>query len=176
MINTLEQPTPYTLIGQNFSLVVLQVQFDISAEEAHSFQSMARIYSKGSTVIREGESDKTLYLIRGGTVGVFKKVGDEEQFLATIDAVNFVGEMSYIIDTPRSATVRALSDIVLVYAISTPNFSLILSNPKWADILLTRFCRNLYQANNNLVAANMKIHELTNEIELLRHSLQSTNR
>jgi CRP-like cAMP-binding protein len=73
-------------------------------------------------------------------------------------------------DTPRSATVRALGDIVLVYAISSPNFSMILSNPRWADILITRFCKNLYQANNNLVMANNKIQELTHELELLKHT------
>jgi len=171
MLKQTEQTT-YSLVGETYPLTFLQKKYDISLEEAQSFRALARIYTRGSTIIREGETDKTLYLIRGGSVGVFKHVGDEEQFLATIEAVNFVGEMSYIIDTPRSASVVALSEIVLVYAITTPNFSIILSNPTWADILIKRFCKNLYQANNNLVAANIKIQQLSTELDALKHALQ----
>lgn len=161
----------YSTVGEVFTLPELQKIYDISTEEAQSFRAFARIYPKGSTIIREGDTDKTLYLLRGGSVGIYKQVGEEPEMIAQIDAVNFVGEMSCITDEPRTATVMAITDQVLVYAITTPNFSLILSNPKWADILITRFSKDLSLTNTHLVTSSERVHELVLEVETLKCEL-----
>ena len=168
MGNNPSKPLTYSTVGEYFSMAELQMMYGIPSDEAQSFRPLARIYPKDSVLIREGDADKTLYLIRGGTVGVYRNVANTEEQISTIEAVNFVGEMSGIIGVPRSATVRALTDTVLVYALSTPNLSLIISNPKWADLLITRFTRDLYQSNNQMVASSTRNHELTAELELVK--------
>jgi CRP/FNR family transcriptional regulator, cyclic AMP receptor protein len=160
-------PGSYRMAEEVFSLPELQKRFDIPPDEAQSFRAIARIYQKGSMLICEGDTDKTLFLIRGGSVGIFKQMGEQEEMISSIDAVNFVGEMSCIMDAPRTATVRAISEMVLVYAITSPNFPLILSNPKWADSLMTRITKDLYQTNTNLVTASTRIQELTHETQRL---------
>jgi CRP-like cAMP-binding protein len=162
----------YSMAGETFSLSELQKRYDVSKEEIESFRPFARIYPKGSMIIREGDRDKTLFLIRSGSVGIFRKIGDKHEMLGTIEAINFVGEMSLINDAARTATVITLSDDVLIYALTSPNLALILSNQKWAEILLTRFSKDLNQNNDQLVAASKTIQELNVEVNRLKSELE----
>ena len=162
----------YTMAGEAFSLPELQKRYDLTKEEFESFRPFARIYPKGSLIIREGERDKTLFLIRSGAVGIFKKVGDQQKIFGTIEAINFVGEMSLINDMPRTATVIALTQDALVYALGSPNISLILANPKWAELLLTRFSKDLKQNSADLVTASTTIHDLNDEVSRLKNEME----
>ncbi|MDR3575321.1 MAG: cyclic nucleotide-binding domain-containing protein [Anaerolineaceae bacterium] len=162
----------YSLAGEVFSLSELLKRYDIAKEEFESFRPFARIYPKGSMIIREGDKDKTLFLIRSGSVGVFRKIGDKRESFGSIEAINFVGEMSLINDAPRTATIIAVTDDVLIYAITSPNLSLILANPKWSEILLTRFSKDLRQNNAQLVTASNTIHDLNSEVGRLQSELE----
>lgn len=125
--------------GDSLSPRELGVRFDIPREEIASFQHCIRVYSRGEEIIKEGEVDHSLFLIRHGQVDVFKQSGENKQeHLGSITAVNFVGEMALINDEPRNATVIAAKGEVLVYAITRPNLGLILTNSKWAELLYRR--------------------------------------
>jgi CRP/FNR family transcriptional regulator, cyclic AMP receptor protein len=146
----------------------LVIRYGIPREEIASFHQYIRIYTYGAVIIQEDDTDKLLFLLRSGSVAIFKNTGDIQQQIATIDAVNFVGEMSLINDEPRTATVKVLSDQALVYVMARPNISGIVSNPKWAEMLITRFSKNLSQNNTQLVAMTQIIKELKAEITRLR--------
>ena len=70
-----------------------------------------------SNIIIEGEQSWGLYLIIEGIVGVFKtnKVTGDVYDLAHLRRGNSFGEMSLIDESPRSATVKALTDCQLFY-------------------------------------------------------------
>ena len=137
-------------------------------DEIDSFHPSIRIYPIGETIIEEGSQDKVLFLLRVGRVGIYRRMGEQQEKIATIDAINFVGEMSLINDEPRSATVRADAELTLVYAITKPNLSLILSNPKWAELLVSRLSKNLNELNVQYSSATRSIQDLQVELERLR--------
>ena len=63
----------------------------------------------GETVIKEGESGESMYLIISGEVLVIKEAGEsgkDEIELARIGAGDYFGEMALFEDTVRSATIR----------------------------------------------------------------------
>lgn len=61
------------------------------------------------TLFREGDRSKEIYILRQGKVAVIK--GDE--MIAEIDqAGTFLGEMSCLLDQPRTATIRTLDESV----------------------------------------------------------------
>jgi CRP-like cAMP-binding protein len=160
--------------GNDVSLNGICIRYDIPKDEAVSFRPMMRIYTQDGILIREGDQDKTLFLLRSGSVGIYREVDGEQRRIAGVEAVNFVGEMSLLNDLPRSATVVVESDSALTYAIPRPNLMVILSNPKWSEILVTRLSRDLDQANAERVLANHQILELRTENarlgeELARH-------
>jgi CRP-like cAMP-binding protein len=149
--------------GSDVSLNELSFKYGIPKEEAASFQAMVRVYPQGSVIIREGDQDKTLFLLRSGTVGIYRNMTDDLRMIATVEAINFVGEMSLILDEPRSATVIVESEFVVIYAIARPNLHLIMGNPKWAEILISRLSKDLRQANSERILSNNRANALEEE-------------
>jgi CRP/FNR family transcriptional regulator, cyclic AMP receptor protein len=154
------------------STTELSNRYGISREELTSFQGYIRVYPYDSVIIQEGDTDRSLYLVRYGSVGVYRQMRGQSERIAAIDAVNFVGEMSLFNDEPRCATVKAESDQVLVYALAKPSFNLILSNPKWSEILISRLCKNLAQNNTQMVAMSAALQNQQEEIEALRSQVE----
>jgi len=74
-----------------------------------------RALKKGEVLFREGDKGDELYLIREGTVVISKPVvGRVEQVLARMGAGDFFGEMSLFDQAPRSATIQAETDALLL--------------------------------------------------------------
>lgn len=159
--------------GSAHSVAELSSRFNIPKDEVTSFQKYLRIYPKGSVIIREGETDITLFLLRYGTVTVYKQINREKrELVGEIEAVNFFGEMSIFNEEPRSATVEALSDDVLVVAVDRPNIDLILSFPHWGEMLISRLSKNLASTNNQLSDSFQMIAQLKREKASLKEQIQ----
>ena len=64
-------------------------------------------YSKGETIIEEGHTDKSVYVLISGRVRIVKS----NKLLVTLEkAGELFGEMGYVVDDPRSASVIANDD------------------------------------------------------------------
>ena len=75
-----------------------------------------RQLKKGEVLFREGDKGNEMFLIRDGTVVISKPVlGRVEQVLARMGRGEFFGEMSLFDQSPRSATVQAETDTLLLY-------------------------------------------------------------
>lgn len=61
----------------------------------------------GDAIIKEGDEDKDIYVIRVGSMVVEKEVGGKPVFLSYLPAGSYVGEMALIDGGRRTATVRA---------------------------------------------------------------------
>ena len=157
--------------GSDYLAVELANRFSVPKDEITTFLPFIRVYTRGSVLIQEEELDKSLFLLRAGTLEVYKNAAGRQTGLGTVEAVNFVGEMSLINDERRSATIKALSDQVLVYCFVKPNLSLILSNPKWAELLISRFAKNLATSNNQLAEMRQKLEWQKEEAAKLQAEL-----
>ncbi len=73
-----------------------------------------RAIGKGQMLIREGEYGQQAYLIQSGEVQVFLTREDHEVEIARLQAGQIVGEMAFIFDGPRTASVRATMDTNLI--------------------------------------------------------------
>jgi CRP-like cAMP-binding protein/thioredoxin reductase/Fe-S-cluster-containing hydrogenase component 2 len=71
----------------------------------------AKIVSKerDEVLIKEGDDNNAVYLLRKGSVTVSKRVGGKEIVLNYVAAGNYVGEMALLSHQPRVATVTAAS-------------------------------------------------------------------
>ena len=65
-------------------------------------------YAAGENIVVEGEIGDSFYLIKEGRVRVLKTTDGNQLVLSELGVSEGFGEMSLIIDQPRSATVRAI--------------------------------------------------------------------
>ncbi len=61
----------------------------------------------GQVLIKEGDADQDVYIIRRGSMIVEKAIGDKPVFLSYLPAGSYVGEMAAIDGSARTATVKA---------------------------------------------------------------------
>ena len=71
-------------------------------------------YALGDSVFEQGDPADLVYLIKSGTVEVIRVLADGgEELLTTLGPDQYFGELGPFLGFPRSASVRATSDVVL---------------------------------------------------------------
>ena len=101
----------------------------------------------GDHLLHEGEESTEMYYLQSGTLAVFKRKGDKENQIGTIISGELVGEMSFLDKHPRSATVKAMTESVLVIIPHETLEATINSMPKWFSALLNTLLDRLRKAN-----------------------------
>ncbi|MCX7590130.1 MAG: cyclic nucleotide-binding domain-containing protein, partial [Kiritimatiellae bacterium] len=92
-----------------------------------------RIYDENEVVVREGEPGDEMFYILSGRVRV-ERAGLP---IGSLEAGQYFGEMSMLLDQPRTATVRTLTPETKLVVISRQNFDAILAeNPEIVRKLL----------------------------------------
>jgi small-conductance mechanosensitive channel/CRP-like cAMP-binding protein len=88
----------------------------LAANELAALAAAARRlpFAAGEAIVREGEPGDTMYLIERGTVEISIGSGASARTLAGMSPGDYFGEMSLLAGDRRSATVTAVSDVVVL--------------------------------------------------------------
>lgn len=108
------------------------------------------VVEQNEFLIREGEESNTMYYLSSGTMAVFKIKGGTEQQIGTIYSGELVGEMSFLDDQPRSASVKAMSECELSVIPRTKLDAYFKGQPKWFQALVTTLLERLRKANSRI--------------------------
>lgn len=111
-------------------------------------KSFVREFSKGEVMIREGDPGDALYLIMEGEMAVIKDMGKEQELvLDRIGKDDFFGEMALLDGNPRSGSIRAESE-ALVLVLNGEDFVRIIEDYPSVPLkicgVLARRIRELY--------------------------------
>lgn len=98
-------------------------------------------------LLREGEESTEMYYLQSGNLAVYKRKGDQEFQIGSIISGELVGEMSFLDKNPRSASVKAMGDCVLVVVPLAKLEHTLSSMPKWFTALLNTLVDRLRKAN-----------------------------
>jgi CRP-like cAMP-binding protein len=136
--------------------VRLFAQVDPVDREALARRLAERKLRRGQVLFREGEPGAEMFIVREGTMLISKRVtGSVEQVLARAPAADFFGEMSLFDREPRSATLQAETDVLLL-VLDRPNLELLIeANPRAAAAFfhaLVQVVIERLRASGNLVA------------------------
>jgi anti-sigma regulatory factor (Ser/Thr protein kinase) len=134
----------YNLKG---NLVILTVKHDSKAEHEVpiGFLNEQIIHvKKGSTVISEGEASNFLYYISSGTYEVLHN-GKPVGHLSSEDI--FMGEMSFLLNQRRSATIKATSDGKLILLTQKTFVNVIKDYPHYGIFLSKLLAKRLVRSN-----------------------------
>jgi putative ABC transport system ATP-binding protein len=73
------------------------------------------VLATGEVLFRQGERGELIYHVESGLLEVYREKADgTSEALARVEPGNYVGELGPILNLPRSASVRALEDSVVV--------------------------------------------------------------
>ncbi len=70
-----------------------------------------RHYAPGETLIEEGDTAKDAFFLYAGQVAVYKRFPDGEKHLTDMDEGNLLGEMAYLLNEARTASIRARTEV-----------------------------------------------------------------
>jgi len=74
-----------------------------------------RQFGSGEMLIREGEQGDSLFIFRSGTAELFGRTADgQNRHLANYERGDFTGEMALMTGEPRTASVRATTDVEVI--------------------------------------------------------------
>ncbi|TLY20227.1 MAG: mechanosensitive ion channel, partial [Nitrospirae bacterium] len=107
----------------------------LSPEDLESIAQRAaeRVYLPGEAVVRQGDAGAEFFIILAGTAEVRRGEGDKLATVATLNAMQFFGEMSLLTGEPRSATVVAQTKLEVVVITKAALERPIMGNPLLAE-------------------------------------------
>lgn len=126
-----------------------------------------RTYPAGTPLIRQGETERTFYVLEDGWAVVVRRLEDEqEQVLAILGPRQSFGEMALLDDSPRLATVKTISEVVVLEVTVEQFRTLLQSDPDLAIHITRRVLANLRRLDQ------LSIQDLREKNELLRQAYQ----
>lgn len=115
--------------------------------KAHLFEvarkAVEETYPAGATVVREGDPGDALCVITEGSVDVYQN----DRVVAHLAAGDYFGEISLIDGGPRSATVVAVDEVV-VLTLSSADFDSVLAIPYVARTIMQNLAQLVRQAES----------------------------
>lgn len=100
--------------------------------------------------MREGEPSEQMFYLQRGSVGIFKQEKGSEVQIGTLYTGAIVGEMSFLSQETRQASVKAMSDC-LVTVISRERYDKNLkAMPAWGKELIRTLFIRLRQAHRDI--------------------------
>lgn len=106
-----------------------------------------RILSQGDVLIRQGEKADNVYLLQKGKLRAIQNSEANERLLGDITPGEFVGEMAYINQDMRSATVIADEHSELVEIPIQFADQILFQKPSWAKALMKTLSKRLKRSN-----------------------------
>ena len=138
---------------------------DLTAEELAKLAGIVtmRTLRSGEVLVAEGTSDNHLYVVVSGLLAVVRGAGGPEALtLFTLSAGDFVGELSFIDDTPHYASVVASVESTTVFGLEREKLEALLEvNPRIVYHVMRAIVRVVHQIQRRL---SMQQTELMNYI------------
>jgi len=145
----------------------------LSSSDIDRLQEFATLktYPSGTVLCREGETERTFYILHAGTVKITQRVSDtEERLLAMRGPGEYFGEMALVDDSPRSATVTTSSPVEVI-EITDEVFEHVLdTSPALARLLLLRAQLTLRENMQSQIA---ELHDKNRDLERAYRELQA---
>ena len=105
---------------------------------------------KGETLIYEGTKGDSLFWLKEGGLAVYKRCNNYRKHIGDIFPGELVGEMSFLDDESRSATIVAKTDCLLMEIPGEKLTEIMKKQPAWFQALIKTLLSRLRRADNAL--------------------------
>ncbi len=106
-----------------------------------------RYLAAGDMLIKEGEKAEFVYILKSGQLQAFNYINGKKAVIGNVEPGEFVGEMAYINNEPRSAFIEAITDAQLIEVPIDLVDKILFKRPAWSKALLQTLTKRLKSAN-----------------------------
>ena len=123
------------------------------------FQRFAKKFQKGDILFCEYEPGSNFYLIQSGRIEILRIMGGIQKTVDVLHPGELFGEMAILEEAPRSATARAMDDVVAL-EFNRENFEVLMQgNPQIALNLLKLFSKRIYDQKRRFMILTLEDEE-----------------
>lgn len=120
-----------------------------------------RVYAPGELICADGSEGTEMYVVKSGKVRVFKMMNAEKVELGLIGANNILGELSFLLQSKRTASIEAVEESAVLILERDAFVSEIQKDPKLAISMMKKMAERMKQ-NHDVIA------KLQGEVKSLR--------
>ena len=124
------------------------------------FASDRLSYRADEMLFLQGDQADAAYVVISGEADVLVSTGGEPSKVANLGPNSFVGDMAILCDIPRTATVKANSDMDVLRIRKEHMMELISDNPQFSLAVLKETVQRLAKTTKDLSEAREEIAEL----------------
>lgn len=108
-----------------------------------AFTSERLTYAEGDVLFEQGDAGDAAYIIIGGKADVVVDTPGGPLIVATLDEHEIVGEIAILCDVPRTATVKAKTEVTTLRITKDLFFSLVVEFPQIAVEIMRELAHRL---------------------------------
>lgn len=108
-----------------------------------AFTSERLTYAEGDVLFEQGDAGDAAYIIIGGKADVVVDTPGGPLIVATLDENEIVGEIAILCDVPRTATVKAKTEVTTLRITKDLFFSLVMEFPQIAVEIMRELAHRL---------------------------------
>jgi CRP-like cAMP-binding protein len=120
----------------------------------------SKIYQPGDIIAYEGDKDRDLYVLSEGALEILIKGDDGDVVVGEINPPEIIGEISFLNGSPRTATIRAKTE-VKVYILSYYKVEQELAEiPPWFKLILRTLTQRMQSCSQKIKVMEEELKEL----------------
>jgi CRP/FNR family transcriptional regulator, cyclic AMP receptor protein len=120
------------------------------------FQRLGKVFPPGTTLFRDGERGKEMFVIQSGSVEISKEIRGEKQVLAVLDEGEFFGEMAILNNKPRSATAITQDECKMLVIDPKTFEAMVKGNTEIAVRMIKKLAQRLEEADHQIESLMLK--------------------
>jgi CRP-like cAMP-binding protein len=151
---------PPTGFGRTLSTELVARQMELRALVKLGSLVESRTYRSGETVIQKGETNRDLFFVTEGVVEVTRQEGGTDLVLNEIEPPYILGEIAFLFGMPRTATVRAKTEVKMFVLKYEDLKELLKDFPPWLSPLLTSLANDIKRLHQKAQMSQKRVSEL----------------
>ena len=120
----------------------------------------SRTYQQGEILMRKGETRRDLFFLTHGLVEISRQEGESDFVLNQIEPPYILGEIAFLLGTPRTATATAKTEVKAFVLQHEDLKELLKDLPAWLPPLLTSLASDMKSLHHKVKTAEKKVSEL----------------
>jgi len=140
-------------------------------QEKEVLEQFAKQYTVGTVLFQEGDAGTELFVVRQGKVQISRRINNKDHIITVVGDGNFFGEMSLLLNRPRSATATVTEPAECLVFDQVTFLRMIATQSQITLRIMKNLAQRLYHANMQIEALMLsdRTHRVVKALHYMSH-------